>query len=101
MPRVTPVVLILSLVALALLLGSPAVTASDLTITLVQPMIDPDLASVTNGPNPVAVVTGQDTVFEAMAALDAVHVETDAVLQWEWDFGDGTSLDSNNPTSHT
>ena len=90
-----------TLIACLTLLPQAAGSASTLTITLVQPTVDPDLSAVTNGPNPVAVVTGQDTVFEAAAALDGNALGSWDTQYWQWDFGDGTPLDGSNPTQHT
>ena len=92
---------LVAVLILALGLVAVAATASVLTISLVHPTVDPDLSAVTNGPNPVAVVTGQSTLFEASATLDGNNLGSWDAQYWQWDFGDGTALDSSNPTQHT
>ena len=92
MPRNSRWIAVAVLVAV-LCVGCVVNAAAELTVQLVKPVVDP-------GNNPVAVVTNVETTFEAVAYLDGVELEYGDV-QWEWDFGDGSTHATVDPAKHT
>jgi len=74
--------------------------ATGMSVWLTEPAESTDLDPIMDGPYPVSAVTGQATAFEAAAYLNGLELNS-ADVQWEWDFGDGSSSDTANPTTHT
>ena len=77
----------------ALCVGCVVNATAELTVQLVKPVVDP-------GTDPVNVVTNHETPFEAVAYVDTVEL-ADGDVQWQWDFGDGSDVDTADPTTHT
>jgi len=79
----------LPLVVAAVLSLALASAADALTVEIIEPPTDP-----------FDVIAGQSYDFEAVAYDNGQQLPPQQV-NWEWDFGDGSDPDTDNPTEHT
>ncbi|MBM3499332.1 MAG: hypothetical protein FJX74_11755 [Armatimonadetes bacterium] len=77
----------LCILLVTVLASSPALAA--FTVEIIVPPTDP-----------FATEVDQPTDFAAVAYIDGQELPSGEVT-WEWDFGDASDPDSNNPTEHT
>lgn len=76
-------------------LGSLAAATFRTALPVLHPTVQPERGVLTHVP--VAFAAGQPTVVERSIVLAGHTVRVRALARWEWDFGDGSSLMTQNP----